>query len=487
MKRRNFLQKIGKSAVAGVAASSFAGIQTFCNIRSQERPNIVLIVIDDLGWKDLGCMGSLFYETPHIDRLAEEGVVFTNAYAPAANCAPSRASYLTGQWTPRHGIYTVNSSERGESRTRKLIPVANKTVLDGEQRTIAEELREIGYVTAHVGKWHLGEDPKTKGFDVNVGGSVYGSPKSYFSPYQNKYLADGPEGEYLTDRLTDEALRFLSQSKKKPFFLHLSYYAVHTPLQAKKGVAAKYEKKKASGRQNNPRYAAMVETVDQNIGRLLEKLENLGLDKNTLVVFTSDNGGVWRNTSMEPLRAGKGSYYEGGIRVPLVIRWLENIRGGRQSDVPVSGVDFYPTFLELARAPHGKYSVQDGVSLMSLLGEKSQIGERPLFWHFPIYLENGNPETRDPVFRTRPGSVMRIGDWKLHEYFEDNGIELYDLKNDIGETQNLSQKHPVLVRELHSKLLAWRNKVGAPVPSIHNPDYDPGYDQEQRAIRRALF
>jgi arylsulfatase A-like enzyme len=350
MKRRDFLQTIGQGAVAGVTASSLAGFQTFCKTRSKERPNIILIIIDDLGWKDLGNMGSLFYETPHIDRLAEEGVVFTNAYAPAANCAPSRASYLTGQYTPRHGIYTVNSSERGESRTRKLIPVENRTVLDFAQRTIAEELREMGYVTVHVGKWHLGEDPKTQGFDVNVGGSVYGHPKSYFSPYQNKYLADGPEGEYLTDRLTDEALRFLGTTRKKPFFLHLSYYAVHTPIQAKKDMVAKYEVKRASGRQRDPRYAAMVETVDQNIGRLINKLEELGLDKNTLVLFTSDNGGMWRNTSMEPLRAGKGSYYEGGIRVPLIIRWLENIRGRRKSEGPVSGVDFYPTFLKLTHA-----------------------------------------------------------------------------------------------------------------------------------------
>ena len=337
MKRRDFLKKIGASAVAGMATSSLAGIQTYCRIRPKERPHIILITIDDLGWKDLGCMGSSFYETPHIDRLAEEGVVFTNAYAPAANCAPSRASYLTGQYTARHGIYTVNSSERGESRTRKFIPIENRTVLDDGQRTIPEELKEAGYVTAHIGKWHLGEDPKTQGFDLNVGGSVYGHPYSYFSPYRNKYLADGPKGEYLTDRLTDEALRFLGSCGKKPFFLHLSYYAVHTPIQPKEEMVLKYEKKLVSGRQNNPRYAAMVESVDQNIGRLVDEIEKLGLDEETLFVFTSDNGGVWRNTSMEPLRAGKGSYYEGGLRVPLIFRWPANIKGGRKSDVPVIG------------------------------------------------------------------------------------------------------------------------------------------------------
>lgn len=483
MRRRDFLQKIGQTAVAGAAVSSLAGFQTFCRARPKEKPNIILITIDDLGWKDLGCMGSLYYETPRLDRFAAQGVVFTHAYAPSANCAPSRASCLTGQYTPRHGIYTVNSSERGESRTRKLIPIENKTVLDDKHKTIAEELRDLGYVTAHVGKWHLGEDPKTQGFDVNVGGSVYGHPKSYFSPYQNEYLADGPEGEYLTDRLTDEALRFLGMSRKKPFFLHLSYYAVHTPIQAKKEMVAKYKNKQAFGRQSNPEYAAMVETVDQNIGCLLDELDALGLDKNTLVVFTSDNGGMWRNTSMEPLRAGKGSYYEGGIRVPLIIRWPGNIRGGRKSDVPVCGVDFYPTFLDSAGVSAGKDKILDGVSLMPLLEEKGLLEARLLFWHFPIYLENGNPETRDPVFRTRPGSVIRAGDWKLHEYFEDGGIELYDLKNDIGERQNLSEKHPDLVRKLYSKLVAWRKEVGAPVPSVPNPDYDAAYDREMRLIK----
>jgi arylsulfatase A-like enzyme len=485
MKRRDFLQKIGRSAVAGLAASSVAGFQTFCKSPAQETPNIVLITVDDLGWKDLGCMGSRFYETPNIDRLAEEGVVFTSAYAPAANCAPSRASYLTGQYTPRHGIYTVNSSERGESRTRKIIPIENKTVLDDKKSTIANELKKTGYVTAHVGKWHLGEDPKTQGFDVNVGGSVYGHPKSYFSPYQNEYLADGPEGEYLTDRLTDETLKFLSSVQKNPFFLHLSYYAVHTPIQAKKDSVAKYENKQTFSRQNNPKYAAMIETLDQNIGRVLYELEKLNLDQNTLVVITSDNGGMWRNTSMTPLRAGKGSYYEGGIRVPLIVRWLKNIRGGRRLDVPVSGIDFYPTFLGLVSKYHGKNDILDGVNLMPLLMEKGQWQKRPLFWHFPIYLENGNPETRDPVFRTRPGSVIRLGSWKLHEYFEDGGIELYNLKNDIGEKQNLSERRPDLVKELHGELMAWRNKVGAPVPSALNPDYDLDYDTKQRAEKRA--
>jgi len=475
LNRRQFLK------VAGAASVSI-GTARFIHCGSEKlmKPNIIYINVDDLGWKDVGYMGSEYYKTPNIDRLARKGVTFTNAYAPAANCAPSRACSLTGQYTPHHGIYTVKSSERGESRTRKLIPVANKTVLDDWQKPIAEDLKEVGYITAHVGKWHLGEDPKTQGFDVNTGGSVYGHPESYFSPYRNKYLKDGPEGEYLTDRLTDEAIRFVEAQQNETFFLHLSYYSVHSPLQPKPEKVEKYKRKDKDGLHHNPRYAAMVESVDENVGRLLEKLALLDLEDNTVIVFTSDNGGVWQHTSQKPLRACKGSYYEGGIRVPLIARWLGNIRGGRASDVPVSGIDFYPTFLKLTDAPKSDEKILDGASLMPLLLGNGHIGERPLFWHFPIYLENGNPETRDPVFRTRPGSVIRMGDWKLHEYFEDGSIELYNLNEDIGEMQNLAVKHVDKVQELHRKLVEWRSSIGAPVPSIQNPDYDIEYDRKMR-------
>jgi arylsulfatase A-like enzyme len=452
----------------------------FCARKREEKPNIIYINIDDLGWKDLGFMGSEFYETPRVDALASEGVVFTNAYAPAANCAPSRASCLTGQYTPRHGIYTVNNADRGDSRTRKLIPVTNRTVLPANQVTIAENLKANGYVTAHIGKWHLGDDSTAQGFDINIGGSSIGHPKGYFSPYQNPDLEDGPQGEYLTDRLTEEAIQFIKNNQTRPFFLHLAFYAVHSPLQPKAENLDKYLKKQGASGQNNARYAAMIESIDENIGRILEALEGLNLTKKTVIVFSSDNGGVRRTTSMAPLRAGKGSYYEGGIRVPLIIRWPGKIKSGIRFDAPVNGIDLYPTFLEMTQIPIAEGKTLDGLSLVPLLTQTGRIKERPLFWHFPIYLERGNKETRDPVFRMRPGSAVRMGDWKLHEYFEDGGLELYNLREDIGEKHNRVEEYPEKARELHQRLVSWRNAFRAPVPIQLNPEYDEEYDKKLR-------
>ena len=452
----------------------------FCTREKEEKPNIIYINIDDLGWKDLSFMGSEFYETPHVDALAKEGVVFTNAYAPAANCAPSRACCLTGQYPPRYGIYTVNNSDRGNPRTRKLIPVKNRTDLPDDQVTIAENLKANGYATAHIGKWHLGDDPTSQGFDINIGGSSIGHPKSYFSPYQNPHLGDGPPGEYLTDRLTEEAVRFVSNNQSQPFFLHLAYYAVHAPLQPKPDKLDKYLKKQGAAGQNNARYAAMIESMDENIGRILEALDKLNLAQTTAVVFSSDNGGVWRITSMAPLRAGKGSYYEGGIRVPLIIRWPRKIKPGIRCEIPVHGIDLYPTFLGMTRTSRTEGKTLDGLSLVPLFTQTGKIDERPLFWHFPVYLEGGNRETRDPVFRTRPGSAVRMGDWKLHEYFEDGGLELYNLREDIGEKYDLAQKYPEKTIDLHRRLVSWRESLRAPVPPGLNPDYDEEYDKKLR-------
>ena len=459
------------------------GSLQYCSLNKKSKPNIIYINIDDLGWKDLGFMGSEFYETPHIDNLASEGVVFTNAYAPSANCAPSRASCLTGLYSPRHGIYTVNNSDRGDSRTRKLIPVENRMVLPDSFVTIAENLRQNGYKTAHVGKWHLGNDPKKQGFDVNIAGNKFGHPPSYFSPYKNPNLEDGPDREYLPERMTTEAIQFVKNNQSRPFFLHLSYYAVHTPLQPKPEKHDKYIEKQGVAGQNNAKYAALVDSVDENVGRLLQSLKNLDLSDNTIILFTSDNGGVNRLTSSAPLRAGKGSYYEGGIRVPLIIKWLGKITPGTTCETPVNGIDFYPTFLEMTRTPKPEGHDLDGVSLMPLLTQTGQIKERPLFWHFPIYLEGGNQETRDPVFRTRPGSVVRLGDWKLHEYFEDGGLELYNLEQDIGETNNLMEKYPEKAKELYERLNSWRKELKAPVPTRLNPEYDEEYDTGQRQDR----
>lgn len=441
-------------------------------------PNIVLINVDDLGWKDVGFNGSRYYETPNLDRLAKESIRFTNAYAGAANCAPSRACLISGQQTTRHGIYTVGNSDRGNAKTRRIIPTPNTTVLADEQTTLAEALATQGYTSISIGKWHLGKDPKTQGFAQNVGGTHAGHPKSYFSPYKNPNLSDGPEGEYLTDRLTDEAINFIDENQENPFFLYLPFYTIHTPLQGKEALVEKYKQKPAlEGQGRNPHYAAMVETMDASVGRILQRLEEHKLD-NTIVIFTSDNGGISYLSRQHPLRAGKGSYYEGGIRVPLLIRWKSSIKEAWETDTPVTNLDFYPTLLELVgmEVPTGK--VLDGVSLAGLVLEKEVLQERPLIWHFPIYLQAysvGGDESRDSLFRTRPGSVIRLGDWKLHQYFEDDGLELYNLAEDLGEQQNLAATRPEKREELLGLLNDWRSRMNAPVPKEPNPDYVEGF------------
>lgn len=449
---------------------------TYCSA-AERKPNIIFILVDDLGWKDVGFMGSTYYETPNIDRLAGQGMIFTNAYSNGPNCAPSRASLLTGQYTPRHGIYTVGSSERGKASLRKLIPVQNKTILPAEKITLAEILKPAGYLAASMGKWHLGDDPETgplgQGFDVNIAGNHAGHPRSYFSPYHNQNLSDGPAGEYLTDRLTLEALKFIEKNRENTFFLYLPHYAVHSPLQAKKKLIAKYQNKPGSSGQNNPVYAAMVESVDQGVGQILGKLDQLDLAKNTVVIFFSDNGGVRTTTSMAPLRGGKGMLYEGGIRVPMIVRWPGHIRPGTKCDVPVTGIDFFPTISVIAGGKTPDNQILDGVNILPLFAGKKSLSRQALFWHFPAYLQGKAEGARDPYFRTRPGAAVRMGDWKLIEYFEDAALELYNLKNDIGEKTNLAEEMPEKVEELLQVMLAWRKKVGAPVPTELNPKFNP--------------
>ena len=437
------------------------------------KPNIVYINVDDLGWTDLSVQGSNYYETPNIDRLASQGMTFTNAYAAAANCTPSRACSLSGQYTPRHGVYTVDSSARGKSKNRRLIPTKNTLFLEDDNLTIADILRADGYATASIGKWHVSQDPLENGFDLNIAGDRWGSPRhgGYHSPYDFPNCTQEEAGEYLTDRLTDEAIQFISTKREEPFFLYLPFYTVHSPLQAKDDITAKYKAKQSSEAHSNAKYAAMIESLDDNVGRLMTALDELGISENTLVVFTSDNGGVWNTSKQWPLRAGKGSYYEGGIREPLFVRWPGKIKAGSSSDVPVNGIDFFPTFVDAAVASVPQEKVLDGLSLMPLLTQSGTLEERALFWHFPIYLQGGNAECTDPLFRTRPGSVVRLGDWKLHEYFEDGRIELYNLRDDIGEKHNLIAEHPKKVKELMDLLRAWRAQVDAPVPSTLNPEY----------------
>ena len=485
MKRRDFLKNCVVAA-KGFALSSYAFAAAGCALSGEpaqarsgrRRPNIVFIFIDDMGWRDVGFMGSQYYETPNIDRLAGQGMVFTNAYSNAPNCAPARACLLSGQYGPRHGVYTVDSSSRGQSRLRKLIPIENTTVLDSNIVTIAEAIRTAGYVSASIGKWHLGDDPQFgpigQGFDVNIGGYSAGHPKKgYFVPYNNPELPDGPEGEYLTDRLTDEAINFIETNKNQPLFLYLPHYAVHTPLQAKEELIEKYKEKSGSNGQNNAKYAAMIESTDQGVGRIMDKLDELGLAENTIVFFFSDNGGVKNITSNQPLRGGKGMLYEGGIREPMAVRWPGVVEPGTTSDTPVIGVDLYPTIVQMTGAPTPDGKLLDGESIVPLLKGQDDWQREAIFWHFPAYLQGKAEGARDEHFRTRPCGAVRAGDFKLIEYFEDGDLELYNLKDDIGEQNNLVDTMPEKAAELHTLLLDWRKEVNAPVPTELNPEYDP--------------
>ena len=441
------------------------------------KPNIVFILADDLGWMDLGVMGSDYYETPHIDRLAAEGMLFDNAYAAAANSAPSRACMMTGMYTPRHGVYTVNPPDRGDRTKRKYIAVPNTEDVRADFVTMAEALQQQGYQCGHIGKWHLGDDadgtgPLSQGFIWNVGGNRAGSPYSYFYPYcrpdKRKChvgLEEGVPGEYLTDRLTDEAVSFIQSHKEGPFFLHLSHHAVHVALQAPDSLVNKYRDKQPGKYHKNPVYAAMIEKLDESVGKICRTLDALGIADNTLVVFYSDNGGSEPVTDNYPLNGGKGTPYEGGIRVPLIMRWAGKIAAGTRSSVPVTGVDFYPTFVTLAQGD--VRTDLDGKDIFALI-EKNETG-RDLFWHFPAYLESYLNGGKD--FRAKPYTSIRSGQWKLIYHHEDKSMELFDLKNDCGETHNLSDANPVKREELYRKLMAWIQKTHAPVPTKLNPYY----------------
>lgn len=436
-----------------------------------QSPNIVLINIDDLGWKDLGVMGSKFYDTPHLDALIQSGTLFTEGYAAAANCAPSRASLMTGKWPTRHGVYTVNSSARGASKDRRLIPIENTHYPAPKFRLIPEVLRENGYRTCHAGKWHLGKDPLADGFDVNIGGGQNGMPLSYYPPYKNVDIPEG-KSEYLTDLIMEKAIEFVTAAEG-PFFLHYAPYAVHVPIQGVDSLRSKYQDRPTDGRQSNIDYATMIENLDRNIGLLIETLRTTGKDDNLLFIITSDNGGLYGITEQRPLRAGKGAYYEGGIRVPVAFVWPGNIPAGERRVTPISNLDFFPTLLSIAGVEYAPEEY-DGVSLWPFPTETTALNDRPLFWHFPVYLQAYNKadnENRDSLFRTRPGSVVRKGDWKLHYYFEDKGIELYHLAEDIGESNNLEQQEVKKREELLAELKEWWDRTAAPIPMMPNPEY----------------
>ena len=449
------------------------------------RPNFVFILADDLGWADLGCYGSTFYETPNLDRLAAKGMRFTDAYAACSVCSPTRASIMTGKYPGRLHLtdWLPGRPDRPDQKLNRPVFLDH---LPLDEVTLAEALHEAGYRTGFIGKWHLGGVgywPEDQGFDLNVGGCHRGHPPSYFSPYGITNLTDGPKGEYLTDRLTDEALGFISGTGGRPFLLYLSHYAVHTPLQAKPELIAKYKAKAArlpppagpeflpdSNRQvrqiqNHPVYAAMVQSLDESVGRVIQKLAELGLEENTVVVFTSDNGGLstfeGSPTSNVPLRTGKGWHYEGGVREPLLVYWPGTTKPGSVCRAPMISTDYYPTLLEIAGLPLRPEQHVDGVSLVPLLKGGTRP-ERPLFWHYPHYSNQGGG----------PGGVVRLGNYKLIEWFEDMRVELFDLRDDLSERHDLAAKMPEKTTALRRLLHEWRQNVHADMPTP-NPDYDP--------------
>jgi arylsulfatase A-like enzyme len=447
--------------------------------RAQTRPNVLFIFTDDLGWKDVGYQGTDFYETPNIDRLAQEGMVFTQAYAGAGNCAPSRAVLLSGQYTPRHGVYAVDSTERGPRHLMRMIPIPNRSGLPRSTVTMAEALEAAGYTTGIFGKWHLagpdGASPSEQGFDV-----VFDSRAP--NPNLRRDEPDDPKGIYS---LTREAIAFIGKNQHRPFFAFVSHHAVHSALEARPSSLAKF-KAKPPGRQHSaPLYAACLYDLDDGVGLLLAKLKQLGLEQNTLVVFMSDNGGT-QQSSQEPLRGSKGGYYEGGIREPLIMRWPGVVKAGSRSDVPVHNVDLYPTFLAAAGAKPPAGVSLDGESLLPLLKGNGALRRNAIFWHFPGYLDTPVIRGRDPVFRTRPVSVIRKGEWKLHLYHEEwqldggrdkiatnHAVELYHIDSDIGERRDLASVERSKRDELLDDLLAWLKATNAPLPVERNPGYAP--------------
>ena len=448
------------------------------NVVDNEKPNVVLIVADDLGWSDLSYMGSTYYETPNIDKLSKSGMTFYNGYASSANCAPSRASMLTGKYHPFHGIYTVKNSDRGNKKTRKIIPIKTKTKLELEYFILPEMLKSKGYSTGHFGKWHMGPKgyfPEQMGFDINIGGNEHGGPGSYFSPYKYPNMSNGPKDEYLTDRIGDEVVKFIEKNKENNFFAYVPFFSVHTPIQSKSDYEKKYRNKESNEYHNREDYAGMIQSLDENIGKILDKIEKLNLSKNTLIIFTSDNGGIRAISNQYPLRAGKGSYYEGGIKVPMIFSWPEKIKAGSTSNERISNIDFYPTIKRIIG--YNETIDLDGEDLTPIFNSKA-LEKRELYFHFPIYLEPYNVHLdsgSDPLFRTRPGSVIIKDNWKLHHYYEDNNFELYNLENDISESKNLIDINKEKKAELLNNLDNWLKKNNAPIPNKLNPFYNQKY------------
>lgn len=434
-------------------------------------PNVIVFLVDDFGVTDLACYGSRLYETPHIDRLAKEGVRFTEGYSACTVCSPTRAALLTGKSPARLHITDWIAGEN-HPKAKLRIPDWQK-FLPFEEVTLAEQLKSAGYATASIGKWHLtpglekGDEayyPDKHGFDVNIGGYHRGQPPSYFSPYNIPTLADGPKGEFLTDREGAEAVKFIEAHRDQPFFIYLPHYAVHQPLDGKKDVIAKYKAKVAADatlKQRNATYAALVESVDDAVGTIRAALQRLKLDDNTIIIFTGDNGGKIGPTDNSPYRVGKGSAYEGGIRVPLIVRWPGVTKPGSVDATPNITHDLYPTVLEMTGISAQK-TVVDGVSLAQRLKSGAPVERDALYWHYPHYHGGG----------ATPHSAIRKGDYRLIHFYEDGHDELYDLAHDVAESTNLAASQPAKAKELRAQLDAHLQAVGAQLPTA-NPNHDP--------------
>jgi len=459
--------------------------------RSQQppkRPNFVFFLVDDLGWRDLGCFGSTFYETPNVDRLAAQGMRFTSAYAACPVCSPTRASIVTGKYPARlqttdyFGAPQPEAVQKRGAPGRPLLPAPYRDRLPLEEVTVAETLKEHDYATFFAGKWHLGPEgfwPEDQGFDINKGGTAQGGPyggKKYFSPYGNPRLSDGPAGEHLPDRLASETCKFIESSKGRPFLAYLAFYSVHVPLMAREDLKAKYEAKARQVKHEGPAwgtegerqvrlvqdhavYAGMVEAMDQAVGKVLDALDRLDLMRDTVVFFMSDNGGLSTSeghpTCNRPLRGGKGWLYEGGIREPMIVRRPGVVQAGSVCDEPVISTDFYPTMLEMAGLPLKPQQHLDGRSMVPLLKQQGKPEPRAFYWHYPHYGNQGGS----------PGGAIRSGDYKLIEFYETSRVELYNLRADLGEQHDLAAEMPEKAAELRQMLHQWRKKVGAVMPT----------------------
>jgi len=454
-------------------------------------PNIVYILADDLGWTDLGCQGTQYYQTPNIDRLAAQGMRMLRYYN-SQNCAPTRAVLMSGQYAPRTGMYSVGSLERGQAADRRMNVPANETKLPLDKFILPQALKAAGYATGMFGKWHLGNagehHPGRRGFDEAIVSD--GRHFDFTTIPQVPY----PKGQYLADFLTDRAVDFIGRQKGRPFFLYLPHFAVHTPIHGKPDYVAAWEKKPARGTHWHATYAAMIQSVDESVGRIMAKLEELKLAENTIVIFSSDNGGLggyYRTeppsekkgyTDNAPLRGGKGTLYEGGIRVPFIVRWPVAVRAGSTSNVPVAHVDIYPTLLNLAGGtPRAGYTL-DGVSFASVLRNPgSKLSREAIYWHFPGYLES---YVHASGWRTSPVGAIHAGDFKLLEFFESGAVELYNLRDDIGETRNLANQSPAKAQELRSKLAAWRTQIGATMPTMKSGADPAGTSPDSKAGKK---